>query len=522
MRNTHGKNTLEKYALMFLAVFCIFFFGNHVALSESSFVFDAIKTTVTADLSGFDRVITPSNLSDHSSWFEGQNIDPDSMQVFFQDEGILLKAVDEEGGRVLLITALADTDGQMFFDLNEHEDEMRKNFRQSHSYNKVYNIIGYHYDSATWRNYGEGTDRFLRLKQSLTQEGEKVCSGYQRKTIRNGHTITVDLQIYDRSPKSSDERFLDKIIENWEFTEILTPPSDTVQLTVMQEPPSETGETSFVVSGNTERAATVTATLFTVDGMKSSTFKDDTTSDGSYKIEVTFPKEGLFSLVLDATTADERTSQITYGINHQKNYIPVQFLQAIPERVHRDSFVLSGETAEYTTVQLTIQGPVEQHLEDGGPSFSFDVDMSKAGVYTLTMIVTKKDFDTRSFSYTIERVMTKEEALNKFKQSAKTLEYRTLRAKRTEYSDVAFTYTGYIVEIEKTGPEWTITFALSKSGETYKNMVYLIAKEDIAFGVGDKVTMYGTLSAHPYILTVDGDMYEYPRFDLSLFEAVAE
>ena len=131
----------------------------------------------------------------------------------FEADGTLLKAIDEKNGRTLVITARKDLDAQTYFDLNNQDDDMRKEFRVSHTDGSAYGVLGYAYTSAKWQNYGKNALRFLRTKYSLHQDGQQICTGYQRRTIRNGYTITLDMQVTGRSAKDADDTALEKIMK---------------------------------------------------------------------------------------------------------------------------------------------------------------------------------------------------------------------------------------------------------------------------------------------------------------------
>ena len=93
--------------------------------------------------SDYETVLTPYNLSSYADWIAQQGLDFDALSNSFELEGILLQAIDADNNRTLVISALRDVDGQTYFDLNNQDEDMRKEFRLSHTNGTAYGILGY-------------------------------------------------------------------------------------------------------------------------------------------------------------------------------------------------------------------------------------------------------------------------------------------------------------------------------------------------------------------------------------------
>ncbi len=510
-------------ALLFAALTAILLLSSLPALAETTtYTFSDIRAQLELDTSDFDMILTPDNLTENYSWLTENGYEPDNVEADFKDTGILLEAFDSANGRTLVITAKADVDAEAYFDINTVEDEVRKNFRQSHTNGSTYSLLGYDYSSATWKNYGKNLQRFLRLKYVLKYGGVEQHKGYQRRTIRNGYTITLDLQVKGRKLKTADEKLLDSILNDMTFTEVLTAPPGACKL-IVTEPPTEVNDDTLTVSGTTDAKANVTLALISMTGSTGGTFTDTASSKGKFSIKVKFPESGTYSMVLTASTDDGRTTQRTYSILYEKNYIPLNFTSAVPTQISSDTLTISGTTIKGVKTQISVTGPVTYQKSKTGKSFSFTFDTDKEGTYQILITASKKGMETRTVSYTAVRTLTDAERLQKTKDSAQNTAYKTLKSNLSKYAGKTFTYTGYVLEITPSGSEWTVKFALSKSGTTYKDIVYLICKEEPQYALFDKVRMYGTLSENTYIEIVEGSgTSEYPRFELLFFEDVSE
>ena len=177
-------------------------------------------------------ILTPANLEQNADWLTARGMDLDETTIRFEDDGVLVEAYDSANGRVLVVTALQDVNARELFDVNALEESERKAYRQAHSNGTFYGIQGYTYESAAWKNYGSNLGRFLKLKYSLVFSGEVIRRGYQRRTVRNGYTITFDMQVTGRPLKDADEKAADRAVNSFSFLEILNSPVGACKLTL--------------------------------------------------------------------------------------------------------------------------------------------------------------------------------------------------------------------------------------------------------------------------------------------------
>lgn len=466
----------------------------------------------------YETVLTPYNLSANTDWIAAQGLDYDALSNTFETEGILLQAIDEETNRTLVITALRDVDGQTYFDLNNQDEDMRKEFRTSHTNGtSSYAVLGYTYSSAKWANYGKTNLRFLQTKYTLRQDGEMICSGYQRRTIRNGYTITLDMQVRDRAAKDADNTALEKIMKSFTFTEILPMPALPIKLTVSSAPPSETNEDTFTIKGTTLRKATVTATVFSLGTAGGQTYTETANGSGGFSLKVTLPSQGVYSVTLTAEAEGSITAQRLYSVTYQKGMLPVE-VSVAPSDVLGDETVISGTSIDGAKIQLSISGPVTYSKTVTGNKFNFKVDTSAEGTYQFLLSVNKKGLQERVFSYTGVRSYSDGERADKIRSTAKKMTYDNLP--KTENKGKTVVLTGYLTSSEKKINEWVVTLAMSKNANGYKEIVYLICQEEPAFAVGAEVKVYGTASGTFSEISEDGNIKSYPRVDAAFIDPV--
>lgn len=495
-----------------LCVACVMLLFMASALAET-YTFNEFHASIDIP-KDYEVVLTQYNLSANAEWIALQGMDYDATLNEFEAEGVFLKAFDAENNRTFVLTALKDPDSQLYFDLNLQGESMRKEFRTNHTNGVGYSIIGYNYSSAQWGNYGGTTLRFLRTKYRLTQEGKQVCTGYQRRTIRNGYTITLDMQVRGREAKEIDNKALETLMKSFRFTEILPMPEAPVTLSVSSAPPTETNEDTFTIKGKTEKKASVKVNVVSLGSGGSKSYNATVAKNGSFTAKITLSAQGVYSVTIIATTEDGKTTQRLYSVTYQKGMLPVD-ISLSPPSVLADETVISGSTIRGAKTQLSVSGPVNFSKTSTSQTFKFKVDTSAPGTYQFVLAVTKKGLVDRVFTYTAERKYSEEELAAKVRSSAKRVTYQQL-GKTTEGKSVVF--TGYVASINPSINEWVLTIAMTKNGDSYKNNVYVISKTDPNVSEGAAVQIYGVYSGKYSVLDTDSNVKTYPRVDATFIE----
>ncbi len=282
------------------------------------YTFDGPHLSLDLPEDTYDVVLTPNTLESQAGYLTAQGTTVEAMAAEFEAKGILLQAVDTANNRTLVVTALQTVDAQMYFDLNNQDENMRREFRVSHTNGSAYGVLGYNYSTATWKNYGGSLLRFLRAKYTLKVGNETECSGVQRRTIRNGYTITLDLQVRGRGLKDSDDKAMEKLMSGLQFTQVLDMPMLPTKLSFSAEPPASTASDTFTLKGTSGKKAEVTVTVMSLTSTSSSVFTDTANSSGAFSVKVTLPSEGVYTLTVTAEAADSLRSQVSYTVTYQK------------------------------------------------------------------------------------------------------------------------------------------------------------------------------------------------------------
>ncbi len=289
---------------------------SSAALAQT-YTFNGPQISLNLIDTDYTVILTRDNLAANEEWLLSNGYTVEGMGSVFDSNGILLQAVDPANDRTIVLSAQVTVDSEMYFDLNLQDSDMRKEFRTSHTNGSAYGLLGYTYSHATWKNYGGTLLRFLCTEYTFRENGQVEHYGYQRRTIRNGYTITLDLQVRDRTLKSSDEKALEALMSGFQFSQVLSMPKLPVKLSFTSEPPSNTSSASFTIKGSSARKAAVTVNVLSLTSSSSSVFTATANSGGDFSVKVTLPEPGVYSVVISAEAEDALRTQISYSVTYQ-------------------------------------------------------------------------------------------------------------------------------------------------------------------------------------------------------------
>ncbi|MBR2054026.1 MAG: hypothetical protein IJ968_03925 [Clostridia bacterium] len=498
---------MRKFALLFLVALLL---SVAAVAAAEEYTFSEGLFSIELNPKDYDVVLTPYNLPAHREWIEEQGMDYDIEVRRFESESILLRAHDSKNGRIFVVTAVKNLDAEMYFDLNEQDDSMRKEFRQSHTNGSAYGILGYTYSSAAWQKYSNDVQRFLHSAYSLHQNGQLYCTGYQRRTIRNGYTITLDMQVYGHKANKNDEKELQTIMKSLRFTSILPMPELPIKLNFTSAPPQETSDDTFTIKGTSEKKAVVTATVMSFGSSNALTFRDTASNNGSFSMKVQLPSQGVYTITVTAEKEGCITAQRMFSVTYQKGMLSVN-LTTIPGEFLTDETVITGSTEKYATTQVSMTGPIDYTKSSSSQNFSFKLDTSAEGNYLIIVKVTKKGMNEKVYTFNCTRTYTDVERTNRLKNDSKEFSYKDLS--KSANKGKLCRQTGYVVELNETNGEWLMLFALGVKGDAYKDLCYVILEEEPSVAIGQQYTLYGIASETYSIMTEEGSIKMYPRIE---------
>lgn len=503
---------MRKYALILLLALLTLL---PLTASADSFTFGSIYAEV--EIPSDYIVLTPDNLAYHPEWIERLGTTAEAMLSDFKSRGVLAQAWTKNSDGCIEITAVRDDLANEYFDLDQQTAAIRTTYKNNHTNGTYFSGLGYKFSSADWTASSKKYGRFLELKYTRTTVSG-TTQGYMRRTIRNGYTITLDYQAVGRDAKSADSKALDAVLKNFNFTTNLPKPPDvTSNLVFTDKPPRETNTGKFSVKGKGDSGLHIIGVVMRMSDPEPTVIETDIGRNGKFSLDVKLPSEGVWLMTLTVEKAGVVTEEIFFETTtYQKNLLPVNLNDDLPTLISSDTLTLSGTTLGQTTVQCLVNGTKtfdKQIRTNNSGKFNFKIDTKVEGDYTVTLVFTKKGYETRRMQTTASRAFSEEDLKDGYRKEAVKPAYSTLKNKLTGYTGKVMHYDLYCVRIEQSGDQWLIYMAMKKTKTGYKNLVVVTSDTAPSFVEDAKVHMYGRCTG-AYEVMADTGITTYPSFEL--------
>ena len=469
-------------------------------------------------------VLTPANLAQHPELISQNKTEKKPWQDW-TERGVLLQAWVPDMDACLEVRLVQDGDAATYFNLDAQTTQARAAYRASHLKGTAYTSQGYTITTAEWKRTGNGV-RFLRFKYKRNDNG-LITRGYCAKTIHNGWTLILDYQVYNRQVRQKDLTSLEKVYKTVVFTENLPIPATTTGLLKFtSEPPRETNTGSFTVEGTCTPGAHLIGVIMKYANPTPTRIEADAGKNGKFKMNVKLPTEGIWLMTLTVEANGSVIAEEVFGTTtYQSTMLPMNLDTEVPEQFENDTFVLSGTTSKAVYVQCIVTGGEKTYDKtvrtNGKKTFSFKIPTDTQSEYNITLVLQKKNYETRRFTWTANRTLTERDTRNQYKAQAVKPGYSTLTRKIDGYKGRVMGYKVYITDIQQSGEEWIVFAALTKTKKgALKDTIVIVTGEKPDFVVGSEQTMYGTLTG-VYEVQSEEDKETYPSFDLLFWEEQA-
>ena len=513
---------MKKFLLALVMVLCLL---GVASAGAEKLNFDVIFATCEID-SGY-IVITPANMSAHPDWIANRGSTLDDLLADFEARGVLAQAWSKSGDVCIEFSAVQDTLAKEYFDVDQQTVNARSAYRKQHLNGAQFKSEGYSYSEAEWKNLTKG-GRFLELKYKYDHNGQSH-KGFARRTVRNGYTITIDYQVFDRSLKNTDNSKLTNLMKTWAFTKVLEKPLDVVTKVKFDNmPPAETDTGKFTVDGTCDPGLHFTGVLMRMSSPDPILVEATASAKGKFSIPVELPAEGVWLMTLTVDNQGEVTEEIVFETTtYQDTLLPVNFDADVPldfevseaSAITGDTLTISGKTIRNVKIQCLVGSDYEKQVTtNASGKFTFKIPTEAEGEYTITLNFQKKNYNPRRFTAVANRTLTEEDVKNQYREEACKPAHTTLTDKIKGYTGRIMGYELYYVD--KTQREedgkWVLTMGMRTSPKTksgYRDIVYVVADEEPAFAIGTKQKMYGKCIGE---MELDGK--DYPGFELLFWD----
>ena len=506
-------------AFLFFCILLLTLCGA-LALADTEYFFDGVSASLS--LGDSYIVLTPDNLASHQELLSRLNRSKEVAEADFAERGVLLQAWVPELDACLEITAVKDQAAETYYDLDQQSRSVRNEYRASVLKSQALKDQGYSVKSADWKRQTLG-GLFLMIKYKRTTP-EKIYWGYARQAVRNGYTLTLDYQVFDRGLRAKDLNAVNKVANTVIFTPI-EGVSATVSgvLTFNSAPPAETNTGTFTVDGKCTPGAHLIAVLMRPVSSTPTLVETTAKKNGTFKLDVTLPEEGVWVMTVTVDVAGQEIAWESFDpTTFNRTMLPVSLDQPVPEQLIGNEQTISGVTSKSVAVQCIVMrgGNTifdKQVRTNGTGKFKFKFDTSDEADYDITLVFTKKNYITRRLTYTSRRELTEEDLRNQIRSDAIKPAYSTLTKKLDGYIGRRMVYTVTIVAVQQSGDEWIVTGAMKQTKKGYDQLIVITTDTEPVYAPGDRVKMYGTC-AGTYQVQSEEDILSYPSFDLLFWD----
>ncbi len=511
--------------LTILIIACLLF-GSAAQAQQANLA--AVPAVVTLPEGVYAPILMPDNLQANESFILSKGGTVAGYLEAFKAKGILLQAYDDKNNRILVISAVSDADGQNYIDVDQHTPEKRAEYRAKFQKGGEMETFGYRFESAEWKNF-PSVGRFIMGRYLYRENGEAHHRGFMRRSVKNGLSITVDMQVYGRGVKAADNTALNKVFDTLSFTgttaEGLTLP---VVISETSTVPMETYEPVFTMRGTTRAGATLTATVMSYATNKAEIYSAMADKQGAYDFDITLPSEGFYMITMEVAAQGLETLNKQYTVTYTAGLLPVDMQSSFPETLTQDSYKISGATLAGVTVQLIVNGKNTTRTTNNNKAFSFNVNTKEEGVYTLKLSFSKKGFNTRVFDFvgvrgSGEAVLTEDSNVTPVKvetTEAVSPAYTDLIAQAETFDGALLSYHGFVTKTSQEGGEWLTSMALRKTTAGYADTVILVSDTDPGIAVDTEVLIFGVMVGINVQEGGDLAAIGYPRIQLESITAV--
>ena len=490
-------------------------------------------------------VLTPDNLADHPDLLRNIGKTKDELLADWEARGVQLQAWTKKMDACLEVTVIQDEESAQFYDLERQTRQVRNDYLNLHRVsNKKYIQDGYSFTDLKWKKQKLGGNFLTFEYKRLNDDG--LCRGLMRKTVRNGWTIVLDYQVFNRLPRKTDENNLNKIANTIQFEEIEPAPLDTssyagtegsegaegteVQtvvngtasglLKITVPPPAETNMDTFTIEGQTTPGAHLIGVAMRWSASTPLKFTTDATKAGNFKLKVTLPDEGVWLVTLNlevngAIVAEEVFDTTTFS----RTVLPVTLAEEVPEKLTSNEFVLSGVTSKGVEIQCIVTNtaapdhPFNDACKTNGTGkFKFKIPTAAEGTYDFTLVFSKKGYNTKRLTWTAVRSLSEQEIQAKSTAKAIHPGYANLNKKLESYIGQTMVYKVHIADVQQNGDDWIITAALKKNKKGYSDFLIFETTKDPELMTDAQVKIYGICIGSYPVQSEEGDT-SYPRFE---------
>ena len=522
--------------VLLLTVFCA------CAAAETEYPLEAVSGRISFDEGTF-VILTPANLSEHPDLLSSMGKTAEELKADWSERGVVLQAWGKGGKKTVIeVSIIQDEESAKYFDTESRTKAERKDYSKevqtkakTQGYSVFDPIVKKHEKSGNW----------VEFEYLYNGSGESY-RGIYRKIVRNGYTIVLDYQAYNRKLTATDKdssRHITNTVaidtlavetpvitgedapESAVSADIPAGAANTLSITV---PPAKiSNDGVFTVEGTAYPGSELVISAMRLSSTVSHHYNDIAGNSGKFKVKVTLPEEGSYTLSIAMYINNVPVQDAFLDVvKYSSTQIPYQLNAEIPSALTMDSLIISGTTIKNVEIQciVTVNGgspltikPRDTVKTNGNGTFSFNIPTEQEGEYEFVLVFSRKGMDTERLSAKATRTLSAADRNARTAGKAEKVNYDKLSKNPDSYIGHTISFDAYITEVKEVGDQWMILAAQKLNRGKYSNYLVYLADDDPGLAAGTKVKLYG-VSTGPYSILSEEENVSYPGFDYLFFE----
>lgn len=509
------------------------------AIAETEYPLDSIsgRITFSKDLENNFVVLTPGNLSEHPDLVSSTGKTAEEFLSDWAERGVVLQAWGKGKNKTVVeLTIVQDQASSMYFDTESRTRAERAEYKKLIVQSKPQ---GYTLFDVTIKKH-EKSGNFVEFEYLYSAGGEQY-RGIAGKIVRNGYSLTMDYQAYDRSLNTADRKLSRMILNAIAIDKVAAVPSSVSgqetpesrnasdipvgaanTLTVTVAPPKVSNDGAFTVEGTAYPGSELVISAMRLSSTVSHHFNAVAGDSGKFKVKVALPEEGSYTLTIAMYINDTPVEDLFLDVvKYSSTQLSYQLNADIPDVLTMDKLIISGTTVKNVEIQCIVTvnngNPLQIKPRDtvktnGNGTFSFTVPTDQEGEYDFTLVFSKKGMNSERFTKHATRTFSTADQNARTAGKAEKVNYDKLIKKLDSYVGHTIVFDAYVTEAKQVGDQWMIVAAQKLNRGQYSNHLVYIAEEDPGLAAGTKVKLYGVCTG-PYSILSEEDTVSYPGFD---------
>ena len=501
------KNKLR--ILWWLCIACVGFPFGLACLADTPFTIDGVGLSVTIP-DGWTAV-TPETVANHFSFFSEET--PEIAAELMRAEGVHVAAFSKGGDAMLrVIIEQGNDDVALYHDIDRFTPQMRTQIKNDFLDADAWRITGYRFTEAEWSNKAE-VGRVLNLSYSVRFADEIIARGRRAYTIRNGHCISLDLQVKLRQPTAEEAKVFANFVTHASFPTSIVMPLLPVGLSLKDPLPEETHKAELSLRGETTGGATLSAVFVDSEGVISEAGETTANQSGAFRLDIALQDPGEYQLFLLSSLSGYADTEISGWINYDKKRIPVTFSSFPTGDVYDSQIRVAGKTISGVSIQCMEGDTNKKTVTGSNGEFSFTLKRDITGPRNFTISFDKEGLDNRRFTADFNRQWLVEDYARFLSDKVQSLSYENLVGNPGKYIGRQVRYTGTVLHISQNENRTYIEVGTKQSKDGFFSNRVLASTDhiEVSLSEGERIGLYFEVTDETFMIpetTPDGEDIE--------------